>query len=172
MADSIENLAARIAKIEDVEEIRRLKARYLRACDLKQVEDVRTCFLPGEIRIDYQGFPLFTDRDKFAETYREMACRDGVYDLHHASNADIELTGPDTATGRWSLNFRTILLAARQVTRLAVEYEDRYRKHDGRWWISETASRITSCLTEEIGEDGRPQYLIWGEVPVAPAPAG
>lgn len=167
MTVSIEALEARIARLEDVEAIRKLKARYLRACDLKQVEAVRDSFLPGRVRIAYQGFDIFEDRDAFVEVYREMACQGGVYDIHHAHNAEIEITGADTATGLWSLDFRTILLASSSVTRLAVEYSDIYRKRDGRWWIEETESRITSFLTEEIAEDGFARYLAWGATPPA-----
>ena len=80
--------------------------------------------------------------------------------------------GPDTATGKWSLNFRTILLATRSVTRLAVEYEDVYRKQDGRWYIAETRSTVTSMFTEVVGEDGSPKYVAFGEVPASvPEPA-
>lgn len=73
-----------------------------------------------------------------------MACRGGVYDIHHAANRDIELTGPDDARGIWSLNFRTILTGPRQVTRLPVEYDDVYRRHEGCWWIAQSMSRVTS----------------------------
>lgn len=171
MTDKLAELAARIARLEDIDAIRQLKARYLRACDLKDVEEVRACFPPGPVRIEYQGFPLFTDRDAFVETYREMACQGGVYDLHHATNAEIEVTGPDQARGRWSLHFQTVLLATSTVTRLAVEYEDMYRREDGRWWIAETASRITAFLSEEIAEDGLARYLAWGAVPSPSMPA-
>lgn len=171
MTDPLAELAARVARLEDIEAIRQLKARYLRACDLKDVEAVRSCFPAGPVRIAYQGFPLFTDRDAFVETYREMACQGGVYDLHHATNAEIELTDADEARGRWSLNFQTILLENSSVTRLAVEYEDLYRRDGGRWWIVETASRITTFLSEEISEDGQARYLAWGAVPAPPAAA-
>jgi len=154
MPATIEDIAARLAALEDKEAIRRLKSRYLRACDLKQVDDVRDCFLPTGVRIAYQNFPEFTDRDAFVALYQEMACQGGVYDLHHATNWEIDLTGPDEARGLWSLNFRTILTGPRQVVRLAVEYDDTYRRHEGRWWIAETVSRVTSMLTEQIGEDG------------------
>jgi len=154
MPATIEDIAARLAALEDKEAIRRLKSRYLRACDLKQVDDVRDCFLPTGVRIAYQNFPEFTDRDAFVALYQEMACQGGVYDLHHATNWEIDLTGPDEARGLWSLNFRTILTGPRQVVRLAVEYDDIYRRHEGRWWIAETVSRVTSMLTEQIGEDG------------------
>lgn len=171
MTDMLAELQARVARLEDIDAIRQLKARYLRACDLKQVEGVRDCFPTGPIRIDYQGFPLFTDRDAFVDTYREMACRGGVYDMHHATNAEIELTGPDAARGLWSLNFRTILLETSSVTQLVVEYEDIYRRADGRWWIAETTSRIVTFMSEEIGEDGFAHYVAWGSVPAEPSQA-
>jgi hypothetical protein len=167
MAFSIEDIAARLRVLEDKEEIRLLKSRYLRACDLKEPAAVRDCFLPDGVRIEYQGFPVFTDRDAFVETYESMACQGGVYDLHHATNWDISLTGPDEARGLWSLNFRTILTGPRHITRLSVEYDDLYRRQDGRWWIAETVSRVTSVLTEQIGEDGSVTVLAYGEVPAA-----
>jgi SnoaL-like domain len=164
MTVTLEALAARLSTLEDKEAIRALKSRYLRACDLKQVEVVRDCFLPAGVRIAYQGFPEFTDRDAFVETFRQMACQGGVYDLHHATNWEIELTGAEQARGLWSLNFRTILAGPRQVTRLAVEYEDLYRRYEGCWYIAETVSRITSVLTEQIEEDGSVQVVAMGDV--------
>ena len=83
---TLDEMAARLAALEDKEAIRTLKARYLRACDLKQPDAVRDCFAPGKIRIAYQNFPEFTDREAFVETYRAMGCQPGVYDMHHATN--------------------------------------------------------------------------------------
>lgn len=168
MTDTIAELAARLSALEDKEAIRLLKARYLRACDLKDVETVRDCFDPDTVRIAYQGFPVFTRRDDFVEMFRQMGCQPGVHDIHHATNWDIELTGTGEAKGLWSLNFRTILVGPRQVTRLAVEYEDIYRRKDGRWYIADTVSTITSMITEEIDENGAIKVLAYGELPQAP----
>jgi len=167
MTVTVEALAERLAVLEDKEAIRTLKSRYLRACDLKRPEEVRDCFLPGEVRIDYQNFPLFTDRDAFVAVFESMACNGGVYDQHHAANWEIDLTGPDSATGIWSLNFRTILTGPRHIVRLVVEYADVYRRADGRWWIAESVSRVTSMLTEQIGEDGSITVLAMGDAPAA-----
>ncbi|ABP64504.1 hypothetical protein Saro_3645 (plasmid) [Novosphingobium aromaticivorans DSM 12444] len=167
MTATLEDIAARLGVLEDKEAIRALKARYLRACDLKEVEDVRDCFAPGKIRIAYQNFPEFDDRDAFVEIYRQMACNGGVYDIHHATNWQIDLAGPERATGKWSLNFRTILTGPRQVVRLAVEYDDVYEKRDGRWWIVETVSRVISMLTEQVNEDGSVTVLALAEPPAA-----
>jgi len=167
MTMTLDEMAARLAALEDKEAIRTLKARYLRACDLKQPDAVRDCFAPGKIRIAYQNFPEFTDREAFVETYRAMGCQPGVYDMHHATNWEIDLFGPDRAAGKWSLNFRTILAGPRQVIRLVVEYDDVYERRDGRWWIVETVSRVTSMLMEQVGEDGNITVGVLAEPPVA-----
>ena len=171
MTATLEQIAARLAVLEDKEAIRALKARYLRACDLKQPDVVRDCFAPGAIRIAYQNFPEFTDRDAFVDIFQAMGCQPGVYDIHHATNWEIDLTGAepgaDSATGKWSLNFRTILTVPRQIVRLAVEYEDVYRRQDGRWWIVDTVSRVTSMLTEQVGEDGSVTVIALAEPPAA-----
>ena len=164
MTDTVSDLAARLAALEDKEAIRLLKSRYLRACDLKDVEAVRDSFDPVEVRIAYQGFPVYSRRDDFVETFRQMGCQPGVFDIHHATNWDIELIGTDEAKGLWSLNFRTILVGQRQVTRLAVEYEDIYRRRDGRWYIAESVSKVTSLITEEVGADGAIKVLAYGEM--------
>ncbi len=163
MSISMADLVERLSALEDKEAIRSLKARYLRACDLKQPDVIRDCFLPTGVRIAYEGFPEFDDRDAFVDVYRQMACQDGVHDIHHATNWEIDLVSADEARGVWSLNFRTILMGARRVTRLAVEYEDVYRRHDGRWWIAETVSRISSMIVEEMAEDGALRVLACGE---------
>lgn len=169
MNDVVADLAARLAALEDKEAIRLLKSRYLRACDLKDVETVRDCFDPDEVAIAYQGFPVFHRRDDFVEIFRQMGCQPGVHDIHHATNWEIEITGPDKARGLWSLNFRTILVGLRQITRLAVEYEDVYRRKGGRWYIAETVSRVTSVITEEVEEAGAIKVVSYGEMPQAPA---
>lgn len=164
---TVEDLAARLQALEDKEAIRLLKARYLRACDLKQPDVVRDCFLPEGARVAYQGFPVFDNRDDFVAVYEKMACQGGVYDIHHATNWDIELTGPDEARGLWSLGFRTILTGPRQVHHTGVEYQDIYRRRDGRWWIAETVAYVISSLTEQIAEDGSVTILSAGERPAA-----
>lgn len=166
MTLTLESLAARIAALEDIEAIRQLKARYLRGCDLKQPEVVRDTLLPNSV-IAYEGFPPFDNRDGFVAVFEAMGCQPGVHDLHHATNAEIALTGPDEATGKWSLNFRSIIMAQRSVIRMGVEYEDRYVRKDGRWWIAETRSTRTGCLIEQVDEAGKATVVVMGDPPAA-----
>ncbi|MBC7171103.1 MAG: nuclear transport factor 2 family protein, partial [Polyangiaceae bacterium] len=51
----LEKLHERVRRIEAIEDIKRLKARYWYACDHKDIEQVRDCFLDGPIEIDYAG---------------------------------------------------------------------------------------------------------------------
>ena len=165
MTLTLEALAARVAQLEDLEAIRQLKARYLRGCDLKQVDVVRDTLLPKGAVIAYEGFPPFDDREPFVEIFAAMGCQPGVYDIHHATNSEISFTGPDEAVGKWSLNFHSIILATRSVTHMGVEYEDRYVREGGRWWIAETRSHRLSCLIHTVDEDGRPTVAVMGEAP-------
>ncbi|WP_088310274.1 nuclear transport factor 2 family protein [Novosphingobium sp. B 225] len=166
MTLTLESLAARIAALEDIEAIRQLKARYLRGCDLKQPEVVRDTLLPNAV-IAYEGFPPFDNRDGFVAVFEAMGCQPGVHDLHHATNSEIALTGPDEATGKWSLNFRSIIMAQRSVIRMGVEYEDRYVRKNGRWWIAETRSTRTGCLIEQVDEAGKATVVVMGDPPAA-----
>ncbi len=38
-------------------------------------------------------------------------------------------------------------------------------RRDGRWWIADSKSRVTSMLTEQINEDGSVTVLALAEAP-------
>jgi len=167
MTDTIETLAQRLSALEAREEIRELKARYLRACDLKDAAELRDTLMPDGALIAYEGFPPFADRESFIAVFEQMACVSGVHDMHHAMNAVVELTGPDEARGKWSLHFKSVIVAQKTIITMGVEYEDRYVRKDGRWWIAETRTTRPLCLIEQVGPEGQPTYVALGEAPAA-----
>ncbi len=158
-------LEKRLARLEDDRAIRDLKARYLRACDAKDAETVRDALLPENAVIAFDGFPPFAGRDAFVDVYREMGCAPGVFDIHHGANGVITFESDESASGQWSLLFHSINLANRTLTLMGVEYDDRYAKQDGRWWIAETRSRRTSCLIHSVDEAGSAKVSIMGQPP-------
>ena len=164
---ALADLNLRVRRLEAERAIRELKARYLRACDLKDVEAVRDTLEP-DATIEFEGFPPFADREAFAAVYRELGTAPGVFDIHHGANGVIEFVSESEASGRWSLLFHNINLAQRTLTQMGVEYEDRYVERDGRWWIAETRSRRTSFLAQAIGDDGVARVLAMGEAPDRP----
>jgi len=156
-----------LQRLEDDRAIRDLKARYLRACDTKDVEVVRDCLLPQGAVIEFDGFPPFDDRDAFVQAYQEMGCAPGIFDIHHGVNGVIRFDGPDIASGQWSLLFHNINLTGRTLTQMGVEYEDTYVRESGRWWIAVTRSRRLSCLIHSVDEAGLSSVSVMGEAPAS-----
>ncbi|MBS7662080.1 nuclear transport factor 2 family protein [Pseudomonas lalucatii] len=138
------SLEQRIARLEALEAIRRLKHRYLNACDLKDVECIRDCFAAGEVLIDYGPLGLFKEREAFVALYRELACRDAVIDLHHGANPEIELLSASEAEGRWALWYFNIDASSGATRQLGGFYQDRYRLTEAGWKIVETRFRAHS----------------------------
>ncbi len=162
------DLSVRVYRLEAERAIRELKARYLRACDLKDPDGVRDTLDPEGATIDFEGFPRFDNRDAFIDVYREFGCAAGVFDIHHGANGVIDFSSDSDASGRWSLLFHNINLATRTLTQMGVEYEDRYIARAGRWWIAETRSRRTSFLAQSVGDDGIARVVALGHAPDTP----
>ena len=100
----LEELRRRVQRLEDLEAIRRLKARYLNACDSQDPEGAKQCFASGEVVIDMGHVGVFRDREAFAEIYRNFGCQPFILDMHHGANPEIEFRDPSTprASGRSS----------------------------------------------------------------------
>ena len=87
---------------DDIEAIRRLKARYFRCLDTKDWAQLETVFAP-DVEIDMRG-------EGGAVTHRAaefVASLEAVLGpattVHHGHMPEIELTSPDTATGIWAM---------------------------------------------------------------------
>jgi hypothetical protein len=153
----------RLQRLEDDRAIRDLKARYLRACDNQDPSTLADCLLP-EVKVRFEGFPDFDNRDDFVSVYRQLGCAPGVFDIHHAANGIIAFETPDRASGQWALTFHNINLTLRTLTQFGIEYEDAYVKRGGRWWIAETASRRKSALVQTVDEEGNARITAMGEL--------
>ena len=161
-------LEQRLKALEDINAIRELKARYLRACDRKQPEVMRDCFVEKGALIEADNFPSFNDREGWVKVFTELAVNNpNVMDTHHGQNPQITLTGPDAASAIWDLQFTQINLKERTVVNLAGEYRDEYVRSGGRWWISSQRFRQTSFLMRMVDEDGQEKVLALGKPPAA-----
>jgi hypothetical protein len=157
-------LAARLQRLEDDRAIRDLKARYLRACDMKDPETVRDCLAPKGAVIAYDGFPPFNNRDDFVAIYAQMGCAPGIFDIHHGANGIISFESDTRANGKWSLFFHNINLSGGTLTQMGVEYNDVYTFDGDRWWIAETRTKRTSCLIHSVS-DGAAKVVAMGDAP-------
>lgn len=151
-------LEQRVARLEAIEEIRRLKHRYLRACDLKEPDAFRDCFVTQGAYIDYgPRLGRFEDADGIAEVFRRIALekvddRYNVLDMHHALQSDIDVVAPAEAVGRWTLRFRQVDRRAGVERVSAIEYDDRYEVEDGQWRIRSCQVRVLWMLEKPLVE--------------------
>src|SRR5690348_11949697 len=87
----------RLQRLEDIEAIRKLKARYLNACDQKDPARVRSCFANGRVVVDCEYRGVFGTADEFVAYYTGAACHDFVFDKHQAGNAEIDIVDDNHA---------------------------------------------------------------------------
>ena len=124
-----------------LEEIRRVKYRYLRCVDLKLWDEIAAVFTP-DATADYGtralGEPVrLSGRDEIVKFLRD-SLGPGIITVHFASQPEIDVDGA-TATGTWSFEDTVIATGYRVLIKGAAFYEDRYaRGADGRWRISHT----------------------------------
>jgi hypothetical protein len=142
MAD-LATLEARVQALEDLEAIKRLKYRYLRALDTKAwdelgetlAEDATTEYSDGEYR--FQGRAAIVDFLK----QTPLAQPDGFIGVHQCSQPEIELTSTTSARGTWALYNYLIHKGAQQGLRLCAFYHDEYVKTGDAWRIRSTGYR-------------------------------
>ena len=147
-------LEDRIARLEAIEAVREVKARYLACCDAKDPEGMRACFADGPVHIDYGAVGTFTDADELKNIYTQMACHPHMVEMHHGSNPRIEVTDTSNAKGQWSLTYQLINTEMNTLTQLGGEYEDEFRLTDDGWKIVATKFNVTSTLIVELGDNG------------------
>jgi len=124
-----------------LEEIRRLKYRYLRCVDLKLWDEIGDVFT-ADATVDYGtralGEPIQLRGREEIVAFLRKSLGPGIITVHFASQPEIDLDGA-AASGTWSFEDTVIATEYRVVIKGAAFYEDRYaRGEDGRWRISHT----------------------------------
>jgi hypothetical protein len=133
-----------------VEEIKKLKARYFETLDMKDWHGYAGVFTDDAV-VDFQEHQeltqqhgesasamletdewVFTGGKAVAEWLEPVLAK--VTSVHHGHDPQISLTGPDTATGKWSMYDR--LQAPEEVFHGYGYYLEEYRRVDGEWLIS------------------------------------
>lgn len=145
-------LEQRLLRLEAMEEIRQLKARYFHACDTKQPAVVRECFAAGPIDLRYGRIGNFSDREQLLAVFTELACQPHIVEMHHGQNPRIEVHDAEHATGSWGLYYYLIDTRRQTVTQLAGFYDDAYRRCDGHWRITRSSYEVSSTQIFDLSE--------------------
>lgn len=138
--------AEKIDRFMAIEEIKDLRLAYSAYFDSQDIEKLGSIFAEDAVcEFDEEYGGDWVGRETIKKNYAAVAEQLGApYNAIHAvTNPWIELTGPDTAKGRWYL--LDILTKQGQLTSQGGHanpllyvgvYEDEYRKIDGTWLIS------------------------------------
>jgi len=127
-----------IAELLEIEEIKRLKYRYMRCVDKKLWKEMEEVFVP-EATVAYSaGRYSYEGRDAIIAWLKEGMDRDSFHSTHSVHHPEIDLVGSDRATGTWKIEDIVIDVEFGITISGASFYEDRYVKRDGVWLIEHT----------------------------------
>ena len=157
------SIEERLAALEAIEAIKALKHRYFRACDAKDPDTFRACFIADGADVDYGPLGGAADADQMAEIYRRIALHtvDGrhvILDMHHGTHPDITVTGPGRASGRWTLKFRQLNMIERTEKVMTGEYDDEYVIEGGQWKMARSHFRQLWAITRPLADDVTVEY--------------
>lgn len=146
------NLDARVARLEAVEEIRRLKARYFRCVDLREWDEFADLFTADFVPEFGESTSSPLTKDQFlASVARHFAS--GI-SIHHGHEPEIDVTGANSATGLWPMYDLVESPAESGYVNHTGwgHYREEYRRcADGRWRISR--SQLTRIKRVELPKD-------------------
>ena len=139
----------------DLEDIKRVKYRYLRALDTKHwadYADTMTDDVVGDYGSSLGEEHHFTDRNSLVE-YMRTSLPDSVVTEHRVTHPEITIDG-DEAAGIWYLQDKVIAAEFSFMLIGAGFYHDTYRRTPDGWKISKTGYDRTydaSLSTETLG---------------------
>ena len=144
MAD-LSDLEKRIRIMEDIEAIKKLKAKYFRCVDKKLWDEMEEIWVEDAVADYGMGIELLQGREAILEFLKKNLDRDSMISVHQGHNPEIEITSDTTARGVWVLNDRLIIQTIATLNGWRY-YEDEYVKVNGEWKKKNT--RITNILEE------------------------
>jgi len=127
----------------EIELIKRLKYKYLRCLDQKLWDELETCFTPEATARYGGGLYEFEGRDAIMAFLRTSMGTEAMLSSHRCHHPEIDLTGPDEATGVWALEDVVILTDVQLNIQGAAFYTDHYVKQGDSWLIAHTGYKRT-----------------------------
>lgn len=130
-----EDLEKRVQALEDIEAIKKLKARYFRSIDKKAWDELRDVFTEDAYG-DYNRLGIKQGRETIVNFIKGFEGSSTVVTTHQGHNSEIELTGENTAKGSWEMDYYRADSSDKSLIRDGIFYEDEYnRDADGKWRI-------------------------------------
>lgn len=137
---TIDELAARLDRVESVLAIERLSSDYCRGGDRRDLDLFLSVWAPDAVWYAREG-GTYRGIDQIAAAI-ELQWRSAKRAFRWTSNAAIDVSG-DTASGRFDVDAELELPDGSWIA-VAGEYRDLFRREHGRWRIEERRVLIDS----------------------------
>lgn len=137
--------------LEEIEHIKKLKARYFCLMDQKRWDEWRELFTE-DVTAVYHGPPADLRYEGRATLVAQVsAILANAVTVHHGHMPEIALTSPTTATGIWAM-FDYVRLPGFTLKGYG-HYEEEYVKEEGKWKIKNLRlTRLHCDVTRERAE--------------------
>lgn len=140
--NTISDLERKIQVLEDIEAIKKLKAKYWNSVDTKQWDNLADCYTE-DVVFDSPHLGRMEGRDFIVKVLKRAM--KNVKTAHQGHNPEIEIIDNITAKGRWALNDR-VEMANNKYFKGYGHYEEDYIKENGAWRINN--SKLTYIFQE------------------------
>ena len=139
-----------VERLEAIEQIKQLKARYFRCMDTKDWDGFIAAFA-SDARMDVSG--EVSDGNGVTTGNRDIAAFvrgsiDHVTTVHHGHTPEIDVTSPTTAAGVWAMEDHLWWPEGSPIATMHGygHYHETYEKQEGRWLI--TSTTLTRVRTD------------------------
>ncbi len=128
------NLEERIQRLEDIEAIRYLQAKYQRSLDTRDFNGIASCFADDVVSAYGNGDMAYTGKDQVVGFLMNVMSIT-MPSAHMIHGGEIDLIDQNNATGKWYLQDFLINKDHNVTINGAAIYENGYVKVDGKWLI-------------------------------------
>jgi hypothetical protein len=135
---TMDELEARIRRLEDIEAIRQLKARYCELCDAglddARNRDALVSHFTADAKVDFgmgEG-SAFAGKAGLEVFFGQVVPSGVSFCMHMVHNSVIDVQG-DRATGRWYFEAPTTNAMSGKPQWMAGRYEEEYARENGAW---------------------------------------
>ncbi len=141
----------RLAELEAIDEIHRLKAAYCTHCDDGYAPDALADLFTRDGVIDAGPFGRHAGRDAIRR-YFEAISKTIVFAAHLVTNPVISIEG-ERATGRWRLLVTATMLrdGKKEAVWILGDYRDDYAREEGRWRFANVDLEINFIAPYDAG---------------------
>ncbi|MCX2979302.1 nuclear transport factor 2 family protein [Halieaceae bacterium IMCC14734] len=139
-------------RLEEAEEIKKLKYRYFRYLDCKQFQAMEACFAEDATSSYDSGRHTYQGRAAILGFLTDSLSNPRILHQHHGHHPEIEITSETTATGVWYMDDTVHILDHNMKVRGNGIYWDEYIKIDGQWRYQHIGYERVWEYSETLGE--------------------